>query len=1101
MASEVEVDIYGDLSVPGEYEVYFGIDIGSTSTKAVITDKSGEPLAGLYTKTAGRPLEAVQSVLEAIDNISSSHDCMFRFLGTGTTGSGRKFIGTIISADLALDEITAHARAAYMLDPDVDTIIEIGGQDAKFTTMKNGTVTFSIMNNVCAAGTGSFVEEQAKKLGCPLPEYSGLAEGVTAPLSSDRCTVFMERDLNHYMSEGFSRGEVLASVLHSVRENYLTKVAVEKNIGERIFFQGATAKNRALVAAFEQRLGKPVMVSKYCHLTGALGVALSLMDSGITESSFRGIHLYKESIPVRSEVCGLCTNSCKIKVADVDGETAAFGFLCGRDYETKRFVNQNSSGFDLIKERAKILHAKRNAEAKFDFTIGIPAALHLLDEVPLWREFFANLGIQTVVSDSLKDGIRRGKVIAGAEFCAPMSELHGHVAYLTGEADYVFLPSYIEKKRGDEGERRTYCYYTQFSSAVISSCESVAGSKKLLTPLLRTLAGTFSMKLNLYRMLKEISGNSISFMRVSAAFDAAQKKMKNSKKQLNNLYLKNRRDDDVDVLLLGRPYTVLSPSMNKGIPEVFGKLGARVFYQDMIEIGKGDSRHISGLLKSLHWRYASEILEAAEAAAKTEGLYPVFITSFKCTPDAYAVEYFRKIMDAHGKPYLILQLDEHDSNVGYETRIEAGLRSFRNHFNGDAGETEADYSSVNPVVDRDSGILKGKTMLIPRWDSILGEFMTAVLQNDGIDARLVDESVDSIQRSLSHNTGQCIPLNIMVQNAVDYIRKHNINAEDAVLWNIDSRISCNLGMFPYYSKSLLESIGGGAEKMHVYTGNITFTDVSYRVAMNMYLAYMFGGMLRRMGCRVRPYERVSGTTDSVVKQGTALLADAFRRGDSLEDSLETVVSWFERIDIKPENRPLVAIFGDLYARDNDILNQNIIKVIEENGGEVITTPYSELIKIVADPYIKRWFREGEIMGAISSKIMKQALGLFENRYYPYFNRILNEAKHLSIPSYDEVLAKFGLEVEHTGESMENILKIFSLVMNYPDISLFVQTNPAFCCPSLVTEAMSGEIERVTGIPVVTIEYDGTGGSKNDDVIPYLKFRCGRESEVRETSCA
>jgi hypothetical protein len=374
------------------------------------------------------------------------------------------------------------------------------------------------------------------------------------------------------------------------------------------------------------------------------------------------------------------------------------------------------------------------------------------------------------------------------------------------------------------------------------------------------------MKLNLYRMMKEITGSRIPFMRVSSAFDAAQKKIKNSKKQLNELYLQNRRPDDVDVLLLGRPYTVLSPSMNKGIPEVFGKLGTRVFYQDMLEIGKGESKEISGLLKSFHWRYASEILEAAEAAAKTEGLYPVLVTSFKCTPDAYAIEYFKKIMDAHGKPYLILQLDEHDSNVGYETRIEAGLRSFRNHFDGEAMENTADYSAVNPVVSRESGILKGKTVLIPRWDSILGEFMAAVLQNDGIDARLVEESHDSIQRSLSHNTGQCIPLNIMVQNAVDYIRKHKINPEDAVLWNIESRISCNLGMFPYYSKSLLESIGGGAERMHVYTGSITFTDVSYRVGMNMYLAYMFGGMLRRMGCRVRPYERVSGSTDSVIKE-------------------------------------------------------------------------------------------------------------------------------------------------------------------------------------------------------------------------------------------
>ena len=176
-----------------------------------------------------------------------------------------------MGADIIMDEITAHARAACEIDPDVDTIIEIGGQDSKFTTLKNGRVTFSVMNKVCAAGTGSFIEEQARKLGCPLAEYSSRTEGRRSPIVSDRCTVFMERDMNHYLSEGYAVEEVLASVLHAVRENYLTKVAVEGAIGNTIFFQGATAKNRALVAAFEQRLQKPIHVSRYCHLTGAWG--------------------------------------------------------------------------------------------------------------------------------------------------------------------------------------------------------------------------------------------------------------------------------------------------------------------------------------------------------------------------------------------------------------------------------------------------------------------------------------------------------------------------------------------------------------------------------------------------------------------------------------------------------------------------------------------------------------------------------------------------------------------------------------------------------------------------------------------------------------
>jgi predicted nucleotide-binding protein (sugar kinase/HSP70/actin superfamily) len=307
------------------------------------------------------------------------------------------------------------------------------------------------------------------------------------------------------------------------------------------------------------------------------------------------------------------------------------------------------------------------------------------------------------------------------------------------------------------------------------------------------------------------------------------------------------------------------------------------------------------------------------------------------------------------------------------------------------------------------------------------------------------------------------------------------------MWNIDSRISCNLGMFPYYSKTILESMGGGMEKMEVYAGAITLVDISIKASLNMYMACMFAGMLRRMGCHVRPYENISGTTDSVLEESVSIITEAFRTGESKEKALARVIELFENINITRTERPKVAIFGDLYARDNDVLNQNIISVIEKNGGEVITTPYSELGKIVAEPYIKKWFMEGKYFEAMTIKVLKQSFRLFENKYYPYFNRILKGHPFISIPRAEEVLEMFNIKIEHTGESMENALKIYSLMQHHPDLKLFVQTNPAFCCPSLVTEAMSRQIESVTGIPIVTIEYDGTGGFKNDDIIPYLRY--------------
>ena len=281
-------------------------------------------------------------------------------INAGTTGAGRKFTGIVVGADLIIDEITAHARAAYELNPEVDTIIEIGGQDSKFTTLRDGSVNFCVMNNVCAAGTGSFIEEQAEKLGCCLSDYSNLTEYARAPIASDRCTVFMERDLNHFLAEGFSVKEALAAALHSVRENYLAKVASENLIGKHIVFQGATAKNKALIAAFEQKLGKSIHVSRFCHLTGALGTAYMLAESELGKTRFRGLDIYREKIPVKTEICEICSNHCKITTAKVKGETAAYGFLCGRDYDSKSYVKKTTASFDLLKERKKVFSFKQN---------------------------------------------------------------------------------------------------------------------------------------------------------------------------------------------------------------------------------------------------------------------------------------------------------------------------------------------------------------------------------------------------------------------------------------------------------------------------------------------------------------------------------------------------------------------------------------------------------------------------------------------------------------------------------------------------------------------------------------------------------------------
>ena len=1103
-SSRVEVDVYADFGGKKRWAVHIGIDIGSISTKAVWMTPEKRVLAGFYTRTAGRPVEVMCSLLEAMDDLAESRGIELDIRGAGTTGSGRKFVGAIAGADLVIDEITSHARAAVELHPDVDTIIEIGGQDSKFTTLKKGRVTFSIMNTVCAAGTGSFLEEQAEKLGVPLSAYADRTEGVASPIASDRCTVFMERDINYYLSRGYGVNEVLAAALHAVRENYLNKVAVQSSIGKTVCFQGATAKNRALVAAFEQHLDRPVHVSPYCHLTGALGAALHLADEDRADKNarttrFRGLSLHRAEIPVRSEVCDLCTNHCKITVADMADGPVAYGFLCGRDYETRRFVDNNTSGFDLVRAHRRTFSAKNRVTDGNAVTVGIPSALYLYEEVSMWVDFFNHLGIRTITGseaegqwNAASDAVKEGKERAGAEFCAPITAMHGQVAQIADGVDFIFLPHYLDNQEKEGVGRRQYCYYSQYIPALAAGMAPEI-AQKMVSPVIKYLYTNYHSRLELYRAVRRIDENQ-NFIDIMRAFERAKRGQEASAAWWRDLFKTHFSKDpeasgagDIRVMLLGRPYTVLDPAMNKKIPQIFGTMGIKAFFQDMLDAPMEGEFEIAPFLRELHWNYAADIMTAAETVSKTPGLYPVLMTSFNCSPDSFIRDVFQDLMEGADKPYLILEMDEHGSSVGYETRIEAAVRAFRNHAAKDAPRP-ADPARINPVKAR---TMKEKTVVFPNWDPITCRLLAANLQGEGVDVQLMAENEGAIKRSMRMNSGQCIPINILAQEFVEHVRGNDLDPAVAVLWMGHAEIACNISLYPYKLKQMIASFGGGMERAGVYSGSIGFTDVSLKAGMNAYFAFMFGGMIRKMGCRIRPYEKNPGETNRVIESAIQIMEEAFLGRKDRESAVIEATGMFSAIDTVPGHRAEVAIFGDLYVRDNPVFNQDLIGFIESHGGEAITTPYSDYAKMIAPAYYRKWFTEGKYLSLLANRALLGTMAYLEKTYSRHFHTVLEQPEPVYDVPPEQILSGFNVIPENTGESMDNLLKIWYIKKFHPGVSLFVQTSPSFCCPSMVTEAMAKTIEDRTGVPVVSITYDGTSGDKNRKIIPYLAFAADR----------
>jgi predicted nucleotide-binding protein (sugar kinase/HSP70/actin superfamily) len=280
------------------------------------------------------------------------------------------------------------------------------------------------------------------------------------------------------------------------------------------------------------------------------------------------------------------------------------------------------------------------------------------------------------------------------------------------------------------------------------------------------------------------------------------------------------------------------------------------------------------------------------------------------------------------------------------------------------------------------------------------------------------------------------------------------------------------------------------DKIKIYLGDLSFFDISFNTAVKAYLAYMIGGYLKKIGTKLRPYEIHPGQTDATIKKAYKLLIPAFKAPNTqeIEKALAKISKMFLEIPLdKSEPRPKVAIFGDMYVRDNDVLNQNIINYIEQNGGEVITTPYNEYLKLIVNPTIQRRFKEGFIKDSAIVQLFKTLIPWVDNKFYKYLEPILQEPIPSYLTNYQEIIEKFNIKSIQFGESFDNILKIAYLTKHYKDISLFVQLNPAYCAAALITQAMAYKIEKITGIPVVTIEYDGTNQFKNEAILPYLKF--------------
>ncbi|HEY1495224.1 MAG TPA: acyl-CoA dehydratase activase [Candidatus Solibacter sp.] len=661
---------------------YVGLDIGSVSTNVVVIDEAGTVIHDIYLRTAGRPIEAVQQGLGEVERMWGSR---LKIQGVGTTGSGRELIAEFVGADVVNDEITAHKTGAIHISSTlggepVDTIFEIGGQDSKFISIENGVVVDFAMNEACAAGTGSFLEEQADKLGISIKgEFARLALGAQNPTRlGERCTVFMERDVTGWMHKGETVPSLVAGLAYSIALNYLNRVVRGRKIGNVIYFQGGTAYNDAVTAAFASLLGKKITVPPYNGVMGAIGMALiarQWRQATGAETRFRGYDLQKLELATRDFVCKACTNLCDMKEFVIEGQKSYWGDKCSDKFRKPSTTGRKPVIDDLFAFRDGLVEALP-VVAGGRFKIGLPRAMSMFDRLPFWKRYFAELGMEAVLSPVTDPRISAAGIeLSVAEPCYPVQVAHGHVQSLVAAGvDYVWLPVMADAEAGGEGDdcASHYCPWNQTLPWVLKSAPGLEPqAEKFLTPTLHFRLGPEQIKKALVETMRRLG---VTRRTSDRAVDAAYTEQRTFQERLAEAGRKALATLDEagepGLVLAGRGYNIYDRGVNCDIPrKLRHRYGANVIPLDFLVTG---GEQLSAAQSNMFWVSGRKILEAARVVADRPNLHMIYITNFKCGPDSYIKHFAR---EAAGAPLLILQFDGHGNDAGYMTRCEAYLDS------------------------------------------------------------------------------------------------------------------------------------------------------------------------------------------------------------------------------------------------------------------------------------------------------------------------------------------------------------------------------------------------------------------------------------------
>ncbi len=1102
----------GDLSTY-KGNCYLGIDAGSTTTKVALAGEDGELLYSYYNNNNGSPLIAV---IEALHEIHDQMPNTAKIVCSCSTGYGEHLIKAALNLDYGEVETIAHYYAAAFFDPEVDCILDIGGQDMKCIQINNGVVDNVMLNEACSSGCGSFIETFAKSLNHSVEEFAKVALMAKHPIDlGSRCTVFMNSKVKQAQKEGASVGDISAGLAYSVIKNALYKVIKLTNpedLGKHIVVQGGTFYNDAVLRSFERISGCHAVRPDIAGIMGAFGSALiarERYEKGYETSMLSFEEIFALSVETSMTRCKGCTNHCLLTINKFsNGRRYITGNRCERGIGKEPNADHIPNLYDYKLHRTFDYEPLSEEEAKRG-VIGIPRVLNIYENYPFWYTFFTNLGFRVILSPESSRKIYELGIesIPSESECYPAKLAHGHVMWLIeqGVKD-IFYPCIPYEREEMEGTNNHYnCpIVTSYAENIKNNMEELTTKNiNFMNPFL-ALDNEDALKPRLWEELKQ-HYEDITSDEVDRAVTRAYEELQQVRDDIQNkgeevlAYL--AESGRTGIVLCGRPYHI-DPEINHGIPELITSYGIAVLTEDSIS-------HLSKVERPLNvsdqWMYHSRLYAAANYAKANKQLEVIQLNSFGCGLDAVTTDTVKDILTKSGRIYTVLKIDEVNNLGAARIRIRSLISAVR--VRKKHRIQPKPVSAAIKRVEFTKEMAKDYTILVPQMSPIHFAFLEPALRSCGYKAKILPQGgMDDVNTGLKYvNNDACYPSLIVIGQLMNALLSGKYDTNKVALAISQTGGGCRATNYISFIRRALEKAGfGHIPVIGISTQGIEknsgfkFTPSLLNKAVQ---AIVYGDLFMRVVYRTRPYEKKPGSVNKLHKQWEAKCKRDVAKGNFLtfQKNIKGIIRDFDRIPLKNIKKPRVGVVGEILVKFLPDANNHLVELLEREGAEAVVP---DLLDFFMYGFYNSNFKYRYLGKSKSTAIVCNSAIWVVERYRQTLRKELAKSKRFDPPAYIKDLAAYARPFvsigNQTGEGWFLTGEMIELIHSgAPNI---VCTQPFACLPNhVVGKGVIKELRQsFPEANIVAIDYD-PGASEVNQINRIKLMLSAAEKNLKDSS--